>query len=76
MIFLSFGFCVVFKKKECEKENKKVKKEKKKKEKVEVRFRGNLFGEMVQLVVGGLEKDIICELCGELYLYLVMYYMR
>lgn len=47
MIFLSFGFCVVFKKKECEKENKKIKKEKKKKEKIEIWLRGNLFGEMV-----------------------------
>ncbi|KAL4690764.1 hypothetical protein H8959_013725, partial [Pygathrix nigripes] len=62
MIFPSPGSCAVLKKKECEKENKKAKKEKKKKEKAEVRPRGNLFGEMAQLAVGGPEKDTICEL--------------
>uniref|UniRef100_A0A2K6FCE5 E3 ubiquitin-protein ligase MYCBP2 n=1 Tax=Propithecus coquereli TaxID=379532 RepID=A0A2K6FCE5_PROCO len=65
MIFPSPGSCAVLKKKECEKENKKAKKEKKKKEKAEVRPRGNLFGEMAQLAVGGPEKDTICELCGD-----------
>lgn len=76
MIFPSPGSCAVLKKKECEKENKKAKKEKKKKEKTEVRPRGNLFGEMAQLAVGGPEKDTICELCGEPHPYPVTYHMR
>lgn len=76
MIFPSPGSCAVLKKKECEKENKKAKKEKKKKEKTEVRPRGNLFGEMAQLAVGGPEKDTICELCGESHPYPVTYHMR
>ncbi|PNI81327.1 MYCBP2 isoform 4 [Pan troglodytes] len=76
MIFPSPGSCAVLKKKECEKENKKSKKEKKKKEKAEVRPRGNLFGEMAQLAVGGPEKDTICELCGESHPYPVTYHMR
>ncbi|XP_066092496.1 E3 ubiquitin-protein ligase MYCBP2 isoform X10 [Saccopteryx bilineata] len=76
MIFPSPGSCAVLKKKECEKENKKAKKEKKKKEKAEVRPRGNLFGEMAQLAVGGPEKDTICELCGESHPYPVTYHMR
>jgi E3 ubiquitin-protein ligase MYCBP2 len=76
MIFPSPGSCAVLKKKESEKENKKAKKEKKKKEKAEVRPRGNLFGEMAQLAVGGPEKDTICELCGESHPYPVTYHMR
>ncbi|XP_030878928.1 E3 ubiquitin-protein ligase MYCBP2-like [Leptonychotes weddellii] len=76
MIFPSPGSCAVLKKKECEKENKKAKKDKKKKEKTEVRPRGNLFGEMAQLAVGGPEKDTICELCGESHPYPVTYHMR
>ncbi|EGW02134.1 putative E3 ubiquitin-protein ligase MYCBP2 [Cricetulus griseus] len=76
MIFPSPGSCAVLKKKECEKENKKTKKEKKKKEKTEIRPRGNLFGEMAQLAVGGPEKDTICELCGESHPYPVTYHMR
>ncbi|CAO2591792.1 E3 ubiquitin-protein ligase MYCBP2 [Lemmus lemmus] len=76
MIFPSPGSCAVLKKKECEKENKKTKKEKKKKDKTEIRPRGNLFGEMAQLAVGGPEKDTICELCGESHPYPVTYHMR
>ncbi|XP_063248335.1 E3 ubiquitin-protein ligase MYCBP2 isoform X13 [Prinia subflava] len=76
MIFPSPGSCAVLKKKESEKDNKKAKKEKKKKEKVEARPRGNLFGEMAQLAVGGPEKDTICELCGESHPYPVTYHMR
>ncbi|MXQ93585.1 hypothetical protein E5288_WYG018908 [Bos mutus] len=40
------------------------------------RPRGNLFGEMAQLAVGGPEKDTICELCGESHPYPVTYHMR
>ncbi|XP_064360811.1 E3 ubiquitin-protein ligase MYCBP2 isoform X14 [Dromaius novaehollandiae] len=76
MIFPSPGSCAVLKKKESDKDNKKTKKEKKKKEKVEARPRGNLFGEMAQLAVGGPEKDTICELCGESHPYPVTYHMR
>ena len=76
MIFPSPGSCAVLKKKENDKDNKKTKKEKKKKEKVEARPRGNLFGEMAQLAVGGPEKDTICELCGESHPYPVTYHMR
>ncbi|XP_068785590.1 E3 ubiquitin-protein ligase MYCBP2 isoform X20 [Struthio camelus] len=76
MIFPSPGSCAVLKKKESDKDNKKAKKEKKKKEKVETRPRGNLFGEMAQLAVGGPEKDTICELCGESHPYPVTYHMR
>ncbi|XP_050828377.1 E3 ubiquitin-protein ligase MYCBP2 isoform X14 [Serinus canaria] len=76
MIFPSPGSCAVLKKKESDKDNKKAKKEKKKKEKVEARPRGNLFGEMAQLAVGGPEKDTICELCGESHPYPVTYHMR
>ncbi|XP_068251620.1 E3 ubiquitin-protein ligase MYCBP2 isoform X12 [Nyctibius grandis] len=76
MIFPSPGSCAVLKKKESDKDNKKNKKEKKKKEKVETRPRGNLFGEMAQLAVGGPEKDTICELCGESHPYPVTYHMR
>ncbi|XP_073470391.1 E3 ubiquitin-protein ligase MYCBP2 isoform X14 [Aquarana catesbeiana] len=76
MIFPSPGSCAVLKKKEGEKDNKKAKKEKKKKEKAESRPRGNLFGEMAQLAVGGPEKDTICELCGESHPYPVTYHMR
>ncbi|OPJ66985.1 E3 ubiquitin-protein ligase MYCBP2 isoform A [Patagioenas fasciata monilis] len=76
MIFPSPGSCAVLKKKESDKDNKKTKKEKKKKEKVETRPRGNLFGEMAQLAVGGPEKDTICELCGESHPYPVTYHMR
>ncbi|XP_071991479.1 E3 ubiquitin-protein ligase MYCBP2 isoform X7 [Engystomops pustulosus] len=76
MIFPSPGSCAVLKKKEGEKESKKAKKEKKKKDKAEARPRGNLFGEMAQLAVGGPEKDTICELCGESHPYPVTYHMR
>ncbi|XP_048349651.1 E3 ubiquitin-protein ligase MYCBP2 isoform X12 [Sphaerodactylus townsendi] len=76
MIFPSPGSCAVLKKKESDKDSKKSKKEKKKKEKVEARPRGNLFGEMAQLAVGGPEKDTICELCGESHPYPVTYHMR
>ncbi|XP_075597769.1 E3 ubiquitin-protein ligase MYCBP2 isoform X19 [Balearica regulorum gibbericeps] len=76
MIFPSPGSCAVLKKKDSDKDNKKTKKEKKKKEKVETRPRGNLFGEMAQLAVGGPEKDTICELCGESHPYPVTYHMR
>lgn len=76
MIFPSPGSCAVLKKKESDKDNKKSKKEKKKKEKAEARPRGNLFGEMAQLAVGGPEKDTICELCGESHPYPVTYHMR
>ncbi|XP_075447064.1 E3 ubiquitin-protein ligase MYCBP2 isoform X9 [Ascaphus truei] len=76
MIFPSPGSCAVLKKKESDKDNKKSKKEKKKKEKAESRPRGNLFGEMAQLAVGGPEKDTICELCGESHPYPVTYHMR
>ncbi|XP_061486029.1 E3 ubiquitin-protein ligase MYCBP2 isoform X9 [Rhineura floridana] len=76
MIFPSPGSCAVLKKKESDKDNKKSKKEKKKKEKAEPRPRGNLFGEMAQLAVGGPEKDTICELCGESHPYPVTYHMR
>ncbi|NXD08304.1 MYCB2 ligase, partial [Nothocercus nigrocapillus] len=76
MIFPSPGSCAVLKKKESDKDNKKTKKDKKKKEKVEARPRGNLFGEMAQLAVGGPEKDTICELCGESHPYPVTYHMR
>lgn len=76
MIFPSPGSCAVLKKKENDKDNKKSKKEKKKKDKAEVRPRGNLFGEMAQLAVGGPEKDTICELCGESHPYPVTYHMR
>nr|XP_033805293.1 E3 ubiquitin-protein ligase MYCBP2 isoform X3 [Geotrypetes seraphini] len=76
MIFPSPGSCAVLKKKESDKDNKKSKKEKKKKEKAECRPRGNLFGEMAQLAVGGPEKDTICELCGESHPYPVTYHMR
>ncbi|XP_043928839.1 E3 ubiquitin-protein ligase MYCBP2 [Protopterus annectens] len=76
MIFPSPGSSAVLKKKESEKDNKKGKKEKKKKEKVEVRPRGNLFGEMAQLAMGGPEKDTICEMCGESHPYPVTYHMR
>lgn len=76
MIFPSPGSCAVLKKKESDKDNKKTKKEKKKKEKVDARPRGNLFGEMAQLAVGGPEKDTICELCGESHPYPVTYHMR
>ncbi|XP_041438375.1 E3 ubiquitin-protein ligase MYCBP2 isoform X5 [Xenopus laevis] len=76
MIFPSPGSCAVLKKKEGDKDNKKAKKEKKKKEKAESRPRGNLFGEMAQLAVGGPEKDTICELCGESHPYPVTYHMR
>ncbi|XP_068123980.1 E3 ubiquitin-protein ligase MYCBP2 isoform X14 [Hyperolius riggenbachi] len=76
MIFPSPGSCAVLKKKEGEKDSKKAKKEKKKKEKAEARPRGNLFGEMAQLAVGGPEKDTICELCGESHPYPVTYHMR
>ncbi|XP_069061346.1 E3 ubiquitin-protein ligase MYCBP2 isoform X10 [Pleurodeles waltl] len=76
MIFPSPGSCAVLKKKESDKDNKKSKKEKKKKDKADVRPRGNLFGEMAQLAVGGPEKDTICELCGESHPYPVTYHMR
>nr|XP_034971958.1 E3 ubiquitin-protein ligase MYCBP2 isoform X12 [Zootoca vivipara] len=76
MIFPSPGSCAVLKKKESDKDGKKSKKEKKKKEKAEARPRGNLFGEMAQLAVGGPEKDTICELCGESHPYPVTYHMR
>uniref|UniRef100_A0A4W4EYU3 E3 ubiquitin-protein ligase MYCBP2 n=1 Tax=Electrophorus electricus TaxID=8005 RepID=A0A4W4EYU3_ELEEL len=76
MIFPSPGSSAILKKKESEKDNKKAKKEKKKKEKAEVRPRGNLFGEMAQLAMGGPEKDTICELCGESHPYPVTYHMR
>ncbi|KAM4795152.1 LOW QUALITY PROTEIN: E3 ubiquitin-protein ligase MYCBP2 [Rhinophrynus dorsalis] len=76
MIFPSPGSCAVLKKKEGDKDSKKAKKEKKKKEKAEARPRGNLFGEMAQLAVGGPEKDTICELCGESHPYPVTYHMR
>lgn len=76
MIFPSPGSCAVLKKKEGEKDSKKAKKEKKKKDKAESRPRGNLFGEMAQLAVGGPEKDTICELCGESHPYPVTYHMR
>ncbi|CAI5771738.1 E3 ubiquitin-protein ligase MYCBP2 isoform X11 [Podarcis lilfordi] len=76
MIFPSPGSCAVLKKKESDKDSKKSKKEKKKKEKAEARPRGNLFGEMAQLAVGGPEKDTICELCGESHPYPVTYHMR
>ncbi|CAB1328281.1 unnamed protein product, partial [Coregonus sp. 'balchen'] len=76
MIFPSPGSSAILKKKENEKDSKKSKKEKKKREKVEVRPRGNLFGEMAQLAMGGPEKDTICELCGESHPYPVTYHMR
>uniref|UniRef100_A0A8B9J812 E3 ubiquitin-protein ligase MYCBP2 n=1 Tax=Astyanax mexicanus TaxID=7994 RepID=A0A8B9J812_ASTMX len=76
MIFPSPGSSAILKKKENEKDSKKAKKEKKKKEKAEVRPRGNLFGEMAQLAMGGPEKDTICELCGESHPYPVTYHMR
>ncbi|XP_077071833.1 E3 ubiquitin-protein ligase MYCBP2 isoform X21 [Siphateles boraxobius] len=76
MIFPSPGSSAVLKKKENEKDGKKTKKEKKKKDKAEVRPRGNLFGEMAQLAMGGPEKDTICELCGESHPYPVTYHMR
>ncbi|KAG7266723.1 hypothetical protein CRUP_006269 [Coryphaenoides rupestris] len=76
MIFPSPGSSAVLKKKENEKDGKKSKKEKKKREKAEVRPRGNLFGEMAQLAMGGPEKDTICELCGESHPYPVTYHMR
>ncbi|XP_066562691.1 E3 ubiquitin-protein ligase MYCBP2 isoform X4 [Amia ocellicauda] len=76
MIFPSPGSSAILKKKENEKDSKKAKKEKKKKEKSEVRPRGNLFGEMAQLAMGGPEKDTICELCGESHPYPVTYHMR
>uniref|UniRef100_A0A8C2KXS9 RCR-type E3 ubiquitin transferase n=1 Tax=Cyprinus carpio TaxID=7962 RepID=A0A8C2KXS9_CYPCA len=76
MIFPSPGSSAILKKKENEKDGKKTKKEKKKKEKAEVRPRGNLFGEMAQLAMGGPEKDTICELCGESHPYPVTYHMR
>ncbi|XP_031417201.1 E3 ubiquitin-protein ligase MYCBP2 isoform X1 [Clupea harengus] len=76
MIFPSPGSSAILKKKENEKDSRKSKKEKKKKEKIEVRPRGNLFGEMAQLAMGGPEKDTICELCGESHPYPVTYHMR
>lgn len=76
MIFPSPGSSAILKKKEHEKDNKKAKKEKKKREKADVRPRGNLFGEMAQLAMGGPEKDTICELCGESHPYPVTYHMR
>ncbi|XDV30973.1 hypothetical protein PO909_033770, partial [Leuciscus waleckii] len=76
MIFPSPGSSAILKKKENEKDGKKTKKEKKKKDKAEVRPRGNLFGEMAQLAMGGPEKDTICELCGESHPYPVTYHMR
>ncbi|XP_064413761.1 E3 ubiquitin-protein ligase MYCBP2 isoform X3 [Latimeria chalumnae] len=76
MIFPSPGSSAVLKKKENEKDNRRYKKEKKKKDKSEVRPRGNLFGEMAQLAMGGPEKDTICELCGESHPYPVTYHMR
>lgn len=76
MIFPSPGSSAILKKKEHEKDSKKIKKEKKKREKAEVRPRGNLFGEMAQLAMGGPEKDTICELCGESHPYPVTYHMR
>ncbi|XP_034779591.2 E3 ubiquitin-protein ligase MYCBP2 isoform X5 [Acipenser ruthenus] len=76
MIFPSPGSSAILKKKENEKDGKKSKKEKKKKEKADVRPRGNLFGEMAQLAMGGPEKDTICELCGESHPYPVTYHMR
>ncbi|XP_051563854.1 E3 ubiquitin-protein ligase MYCBP2 isoform X5 [Myxocyprinus asiaticus] len=76
MIFPSPGSSAILKKKENEKDSKKTKKEKKKKEKAEVHPRGNLFGEMAQLAMGGPEKDTICELCGESHPYPVTYHMR
>lgn len=76
MIFPSPGSSAILKKRENEKDSRKSKKEKKKKEKVEVRPRGNLFGEMAQLAMGGPEKDTICELCGESHPYPVTYHMR
>ncbi|XP_031649241.1 E3 ubiquitin-protein ligase MYCBP2 isoform X10 [Oncorhynchus kisutch] len=76
MIFPSPGSSAILKKKENEKDTKKSKKEKKKRDKAEVRPRGNLFGEMAQLAMGGPEKDTICELCGESHPYPVTYHMR
>ncbi|XP_045068074.1 E3 ubiquitin-protein ligase MYCBP2-like isoform X1 [Coregonus clupeaformis] len=76
MIFPSPGSSAILKKKENEKDSKKSKKEKKKREKAEVRPRGNLFGEMAQLAMGGPEKDTICELCGDSHPYPVTYHMR
>eukprot|EP00062_Callorhinchus_milii_P006572 gi/632947251/ref/XP_007888958.1/ PREDICTED: E3 ubiquitin-protein ligase MYCBP2 isoform X6 [Callorhinchus milii] len=76
MIFPSPGSSAILKKKENEKDGKKSKKEKKKKDKAEARPRGNLFGEMAQLAMGGPEKDTICELCGESHQYPVTYHMR
>lgn len=76
MIFPSPGSSAILKRKEHEKDGKKSKKEKKKREKAEVRPRGNLFGEMAQLAMGGPEKDTICELCGESHPYPVTYHMR
>lgn len=76
MIFPSPGSSAILKKKEHEKDSKKAKKEKKKREKADVRPRGNLFGEMAQLAMGGPEKDTICELCGESHPYPVTYHMR
>ncbi|KAJ8404609.1 hypothetical protein AAFF_G00334720 [Aldrovandia affinis] len=76
MIFPSPGSSAVLKRKESERDGKKAKKEKKKKDKGEARPRGNLFGEMAQLAMGGPEKDTICELCGESHPYPVTYHMR
>ncbi|XP_064883646.1 E3 ubiquitin-protein ligase MYCBP2 isoform X5 [Oncorhynchus nerka] len=76
MIFPSPGSSAILKKKENEKDTKKSKKEKKKRDQTEVRPRGNLFGEMAQLAIGGPEKDTICELCGESHPYPVTYHMR
>ncbi|KAJ8378389.1 hypothetical protein AAFF_G00242770 [Aldrovandia affinis] len=61
MIFPSPGSSTVLKK---------AKKEKKKKEKAEAHPRGNLFGEMAQLAMGGPEKDTIS------HPYPVTYHMR
>ncbi|XP_029113894.1 E3 ubiquitin-protein ligase MYCBP2 isoform X4 [Scleropages formosus] len=76
MIFPSPGSSAILRRKESDKDSKKAKKEKKKKERAEVRPRGNLFGEMAQLAMGGPEKDTICELCGESHPYPVTYHMR
>ncbi|KAF3843349.1 hypothetical protein F7725_002198 [Dissostichus mawsoni] len=76
MIFPSPGSSAILKRKEHEKDGKKSKKEKKKRDKADVRPRGNLFGEMAQLAMGGPEKDTICELCGESHPYPVTYHMR
>uniref|UniRef100_A0A8C8JY02 RCR-type E3 ubiquitin transferase n=1 Tax=Oncorhynchus tshawytscha TaxID=74940 RepID=A0A8C8JY02_ONCTS len=74
MIFPSPGSSAILKKKENKKDTKKSKK--KKRDQAEVRPRGNLFGEMAQLAIGGPEKDTICELCGESHPYPVTYHMR